>query len=146
MDDTSLKLLWRGALGGLLGAPLFLVGLALNDKFRLGYVRYGGALQIAALPYFVPVGAALGAVTGGIIWILAPRVKIDLSPIIRAGIGACFILLLVGVIRLLSNSENSGLIPPTPTEALANGLLYVTSFEVLPGLMARTKNVRVVRG
>lgn len=146
VDDTSYKLLWRGALGGLMGTPLFLVGLALNDRFRLGYVRYGGALEISGLPYFLPIGAALGAITGGIIWIFAAKVKVNPSPIIRAAIGACFILLLFGSLRLISSNEDSGLIPPTPIEGLINGLLFVTSFGVLPGLMARSKNNRVVGG
>lgn len=148
MHDTSYKLLWRGALGGLLGTPLFLVGLALSDKFGLGYIRSGRPLEVLALLFFLPIGAALGAMTGGIIWVFVAKVKVNLSPIMRAAIGACFILLLFGVILLIAGNENSGLISPTSTsptliEALVNGLLYVTSFGVMPGLMARSKEDRV---
>lgn len=141
MNDTSYKLLWRGALGGLLGAPLFLIGLALNDKFRLGHVRYGGLLQIMALPYFLPIGAALGAITGGIIWLFTTKAKVNAPAIVRAAIGAGFILLLFGVVRLIKGEEASGLIPPTTVEALVNGLLFITFFGVLPGLMARPKKI-----
>jgi hypothetical protein len=57
-------LMWRGALGGALGAPIFLIGMALYEKLRIGYVVYAGALEIGALPIFLVIGAALGATVG----------------------------------------------------------------------------------
>ena len=138
--DRSYRLLWRGALGGILAAPLFLIGLALNDKFRLGYIRYSGVLQIAAIPYFVPIGAALGAIIGGIIWLIAIKGRANMPAIIRGLIGAVSILLLFGVIRLMRVEETNGFIAPTPTEALVNNTLFILFFGVLPGIMARSNN------
>ena len=60
-------LIFRGALGGLLGGLIFLIGNVLNDKFRMGYVRYGGAFQIMALPYFLIAGIILGSIIACII-------------------------------------------------------------------------------
>ena len=54
------KFVFRGALGGLIGGPLFLIGLTLHDFYRLGYTPYSGALQIMALPYMLVVGLVLG--------------------------------------------------------------------------------------
>jgi hypothetical protein len=132
-------LMWRGALGGALGAPIFLIGMALYEKLRIGYVVYGGALEIGALPIFLVVGAALGATIGVIIWGgVATLGRAKFPAIIRAIIGASFILIFLGVTHLLSSEANSGLIPPT-MEALVNVLLYVASFGVLPGLAARPR-------
>jgi len=58
------KLIFRGALGGLIGGPLFLIGLTLHDIFRLGYTPYGGFLQIMALPFMLVGGLILGSIIG----------------------------------------------------------------------------------
>jgi hypothetical protein len=58
------RFVFRGALGGLIGGPLFLIGLTLHDFYRLGYTPYNGALQIMALPYMLVVGLVLGSLTG----------------------------------------------------------------------------------
>jgi hypothetical protein len=137
---TNARLIWRGALGGALGAPLFLIGLALHDKFRMGYVPYGGGLEIIALPTFLLVGAAFGAVTGGIIWILVAMIGTARLPaIMRAIIGGSFTLIVLGVLQILRSTANSGLIPPTPMEAVINVLMYIASFGALPGIAARPR-------
>jgi hypothetical protein len=138
--DISYKLLWRGALGGLLGAPLYLIGVALNDKLRLGHVRYGGAAQIISLPPFMILGAAMGAITGGIIWLLVAKFRINLPMIIRGVVGICLALVLFGVMHSVRSEEYSGFKPPTTIETLINGLFFLLCFGALPGLMALTKS------
>lgn len=44
-DFSNIALVWRGALGGVLGAPVFLVAFVLYEKRTTGYVAYGGALS-----------------------------------------------------------------------------------------------------
>ncbi|HEY2974101.1 MAG TPA: hypothetical protein VGJ48_16415, partial [Pyrinomonadaceae bacterium] len=58
------RLIFRGALGGVVGGPLFLIGLTLHDILRLGYTPYGGILQIMALPYLLGLGLVLGSIIG----------------------------------------------------------------------------------
>jgi hypothetical protein len=133
-------LMWRGALGGALGAPIFLIGMALYEKLRIGYVVYGGALEIGALPIFLVIGAVLGATIGVIIWGgVATLGRAKFPAIIRATIGALFILIFLGVIQVLSSEANNGLIPPAPMEAWVKVVLYVVSFGALPGIAARPR-------
>jgi hypothetical protein len=136
-NQTNYKLLLRGALGGTLGAPLVLIGAALNDKFRLGHIRYNGALEILALPYFLPIGAALGAIIGGIIWIVAAKVKANPPAILRAIIGPCLLVFLYFIQLLVGGEDNRGLIPPTRVETAINAFLILLFFGILPGIMAR---------
>lgn len=72
--DSFLKYahLARG-IGGALGAPIFLVATALYEKRTTGYVAYGGALQIQALPAFLLFRAVAGAAIGGIILAVATK-------------------------------------------------------------------------
>jgi hypothetical protein len=140
LKKTNVRLLWRGAFGGALGAPVFLIGLALHEKLRTGHVAYGGALEVIALPTFLLVGAAFGAVIGGIIWASVRMIGTARLPtIIRAIFGASFILILFGVLQMLRGEANSGLIPPTPMEAMINVLLAIVSFGALPGIAARPR-------
>ena len=131
----------RGAVVGALGGPLFLAGVALSDKLRLGYIPYGGMLEIAAVPTFVVLGTAFGSVVAIIFWILA-RKAIYPSGVLRAIIGATIPLTLVTVPNLLRSGENTGLKPPTPTEAITNVLLYIVCFGALPGIAAYAKTKR----
>lgn len=71
--SSNMRLIWRGALGGALGAPIFLVATALYEKRTTGYVAYGGALQIQALPAFLLFRAVVGAAIGGIILAVATK-------------------------------------------------------------------------
>ena len=136
----NIRLIWRGALGGALGAPIFLIGLALHDKLRLGHVPYGGALEFVALPTFLLIGAIFGALIGGIIWVIETKLRRSRIPaIIRALIGAAFILLVVAAVQLLRTDDNGGLIPPTIGEVLVNLLMYVACFGALPGIAARPR-------
>ena len=131
------RLIWRGALGGALGAPFFLIGFALHEKLRIGYVPYGGGLQLIALPTFLLAGTVFGTLIGGIIWVVVAKVRSgNLPAIVRAIIGSSFILFVLGVFQLRSE-VNSGLVPPTPIEVLVNVLLYIGSFGALPGIAAR---------
>ena len=131
----------RGAVVGALGGPLLLVGVVLSDKLRLGYVPYGGLLEISAVPTFVLVGAVFGSVVAIIFWTLA-RKAIYPSAVVRVVIGSAIPLTFVTVLNFLRSGENSGLNPPTPTEAITNGLLYIVCFGALPGIAAYAKTER----
>ena len=75
---------------------------------------------------------------GGIIWVFVRLIGTARLPaIIRAIIGASFILILLCLRQLLRSEVNSGLIPPTPMEAVINVLMYIVSFGALPGIAAR---------
>ena len=140
LKKTNVRLIWRGALGGTLGAPLLLTGLALHEKLRMGYIPYGGGLEIIALPTFLLVGAVFGAVVGGVIWIFVRIIGAAKLPVMmRAIIGAAFLVIFISVSQMLRGKTNSGLIPPTPLEAIINVLLYITSFGALPGIAARPR-------
>jgi hypothetical protein len=141
-------LMFRGALGGLLGGFIFLIGNVLNDKFRMGYVRYGGALQFLALPYFLLAGIIVGSIIACIIWAISAKWGINLSAIPRAMIGASFIFLLVIFLYLISviQGEHNTLIPPTPMEEFIDRIMYITFFGALPGIFARPKNTSKTEG
>ena len=140
----SAQLIWRGALGGTIGAPMFLIALMLHELFRMGNVAYGGALAIMALPQFILIGIIFGAVIGGIIWVLVARPTTGTLPTtIRAIIGASFVLVVLLILQLVRHGENDGLIPPTPMEAFMNLLMYVGAFGVLPGVTARPRMLQV---
>jgi hypothetical protein len=139
LKKTNARLIWRGAFGGALGAPVFLTGLALNEKFRIGHVLYGGALEVVALPTFLLVGAVFGAVIGGIIWASVRIIGTARLPtIIRAIFGASITLILFGIFLMLGSGANRG-IPPAPMEAMINVLLFIVSFGALPGIAARPR-------
>lgn len=129
---------FRGAVVGALGGPLLLLSSVLSDKLRLGYVRYGGLLEIAAVPTFLLVGAVYGSVVAIIFWILA-RKAIYPSSVVRAIIGSAIPLTVVTVPNLWRSGENTGVYPPTPIEAITNVLLYTVCFGALPGIAAYAK-------
>jgi hypothetical protein len=130
------RLIFRGALGGVVGGPLFLIGLTLHDILRLGYTPYGGILQIMALPYLLGLGLVLGSIIGCMVWALAGKAKIHLSAIVRAILGAGFVFLLFGLIHLISE-ERRGVYPGTLMEQLINGAMFVTALGALPAILAR---------
>ena len=138
-NKRNAALLWRGALAGALGGPLCLLGVALVEKLRLGYVSYGGVLEILAVPTFLLVGAVYGTVVALVLWILALR---DVYPpaFVRAILGASIPFLFVTILNVARSGQNTGLYPPTPMEAFANAVIYCTAFGALPGLAARPKN------
>jgi hypothetical protein len=43
-DFSNIALIWRGALGGVLGAPVFLVAFVLYEKRTTGYAHVGHLL------------------------------------------------------------------------------------------------------
>lgn len=128
-------LLWRGLIGGLVGGPLFLLGIALVEKARVGHVPYGGALEILAIPVALVLGAMYGLAVGFALWMLARR---DIFPraIVRAIIGASVPFVVIATVNLIRSNQPTGLYPPTLIEAFANGLVYVTCFGALPGILA----------
>ncbi len=129
---------FRGAVVGALGGPLLLLGLFLSDKLRLGYVPYGGLLEIAAVPTFLLVGAVFGLVVAIIFWILA-RKAIYPSSVVRAIIGSAIPLSFVIVSNLARSGENTSVIRATAGEAITNVLLYTVCFGTLPGVAAYAK-------
>ena len=113
-------------------------GLVLSDKLRLGYVPYGGALELVAVPVFLLVGAVYGLVVAIIFLVLALK-AIYPSRVVRAIIGSVIPFVFVTVTNLVRSGENTGVYPPTPTEAVTNVVLYVVCFGALPGIAAYTK-------
>ena len=93
IDFSNLALIWRGALGGVLGAPVFLAALVIHEKRTTGNVAYGGVLQIQALPMFLLFGASVGAAIGGVILLVVTKLRrTKLPAVIRALIGVSFSL------------------------------------------------------
>src|SRR5437870_9416509 len=137
-NKRNAALFWRGALAGALGGPLCLLGIALVQKLKLGYIPYGGMLEIAAVPTFLLVGAVYGGVVALVLWILALK-NVYPRAIIRAILGASIPFLFVTILNMARSGQNTGLYPPTPMEAFANALVYITSFGALPGIAARPK-------
>ena len=138
-NKISIDVIWRGAVGGALGAPILLVGLILRDKLVMGHVPYGGALELIGLPAFLLFGAIVGTLIGAIFWVLVAKTGIKLPAIIRAVMGICFVLLVRWFLIALKDDTTGGLVPPSPTEAVTNMMLYVGSFGALPGVMARPR-------
>ena len=136
-------MIWRGAVGGALGAPILLGGSMLRDQLEKGYVPYGGALEVIGLPLFVFFGAMVGTLIGSIFWLLHLKTGIKLPAVIRAVIGICVVLLVHGILNAIKTEATSGLNPPSRIEALTNMMLYVGSFGALPGLMASYKTNQV---
>ena len=140
-DGDDFSCLVRGAVAGALGGPLLLAGVALSEKLRLGYVIYGGGLEIAALPYSVLFGAVFGSVVASIFWLLA-RKAIYPTWVVRAIIGAAIPLVFITFVNSFRNGVSSGLNPPTLIEAITNVVLYVVCFGTLPGIAGYSKAQR----
>lgn len=98
---------------------------------------YGGAFHIMAIPFVLVLGVILGSIIGCMMWIIRAKAGINLSAIVRAIMGAGFLLLLSTLRNLIAGEENSGLIPPTPLELLINGAMFFTFFGALPAILAR---------
>ena len=129
------RFVFRAAVGGLIGGPLFLIGLTLHDFYRLGYTPYSGALQIMALPYLLVVGLVVGSLTGCIVWIIECKAKVHLSMILRAILGAAFVFILVGLVQMLV-ADGKWHAPSDRIESLINGLVLVTALGSLPAIIA----------
>src|SRR5690349_18368279 len=87
---------YRSVFIGALGGLLFLLGFALSEKLRLGYVPYGGALELVAVPVFLLVGAVYGLVIAIIFLVLALK-AIYPSRLVRAIIGSAIPFVFVTV-------------------------------------------------
>jgi hypothetical protein len=137
----NLGFIWRGALGGILGAPLASIGLMIQEYARLGYVPYSGFLEIMTIPVFVVVGLVLGSAIGLILcllvsWLGAARFHF----LVRAIVGAIFVLAAMLVFRLLRDGGNNGFAPPTAMELFVQIVIYTTTFGILPAIFARPIN------
>ena len=130
------RLIFRGALGGLIGGPLFLIGLTLHDIFRLGYTPYGGFLQIMALPYILVAGLILGSIIGCMVWIIECKAEIHPPMIVRAILGAGFVFILFSVIHVL-REDNKWHATPGRMESFVNGVMFLTSLGALPAILTR---------
>lgn len=130
------SLIFRGALGGLIGGPLFLIGLTLHDIFRLGYTPYGGFLQVMALPYMLVGGLILGSIIGCMVWLIECKAEIHLPLILRAILGATFVFILFGVIRVL-REDNKWHAAPGRMESFVNGVMFLTTLGALPAILTR---------
>jgi hypothetical protein len=128
--------IWRGSIGGALGAPVLMVSMILRDLLVKGHVPYGGALEILGLPPFLLFGVIVGTLIGTIFWVLQAQTGIKLPALIRAIIGMCFVLLVHQIVNTIMNGTDSGLAPPSPIEAFTNMTLYLGSFGALPGVIA----------
>src|SRR5215470_18820972 len=96
----NLRMIWRGALGGLVGAPFASVALMLQEYFRLGYVPYSGVLEIMALPFFGVIGLVLGLVIGIVLWLLVSWLgAARFNFLVRAIVGAIFVVVVIVVWR-----------------------------------------------
>jgi len=131
--------IWRGSVGGALGAPIIMVSLILRDLLVKGHVPYGGALEILGLPPFLLFGVIVGTLIGAIFWVWLAKTGIKLPAVIRAIIGMCFVLLVHQIVNTIMNRTDSGVSPPSPIEAVTNMLFYLGSFGAIPGVMARCK-------
>ena len=136
----NLALLWRGAWGGILGAPLASIGLMIQEYTRLGYVPYSGYLEIIAIPIFAVVGLVLGAITGFILWLLVLWLgPAKLHFLVRAIVGAIFVLWVLLVSMPFLREGNNGFTPPTRMELFVRIVIYTTAFGILPAIFARPR-------
>jgi hypothetical protein len=133
---SILRLIFRGALGGLIGGPLFLIGLTLHDIFRLGYTPYGGFLQIMALPFMLVGGLISGSIIGCLVWIIECKPEIHLPMIVRAILGASFVFILFSAISVLME-DNKWHPAPSGLESFVNGVMFLTTLGVLPAILTR---------
>lgn len=130
------RLIFRGALGGLIGGPLFLIGLTLHDIFRRDTTPYGGFLQIMALPYMLVGGLILGSIIGCMVWIIEYKAEIHLPMIVRAILGASLVFVLFSVIHVLREA-NKWHAPPSRMESFVNGVMFLTTLGALPAILTR---------
>lgn len=127
-------MIWRAAVGGVLGAPIFLGGMIVRDLVVKGQVPYGGGLEILGLPVFLFFGVVTGALIGFVLWVLVATTGISFRAIVRAVIGICLLLLVHFIINGFHAA--SGAATPSSAEAFTNMLLYCGSFGALPAVAA----------
>lgn len=127
----------QGALSGLIGGLLYLVGDIFNELLRLGYVPYGGALQVMAIPFAIVSGAICGVVIGFVIWLLTAKFGFELPLAVRATIGVLFIVFILTMSYLLWGDPYVGYNTPPLINQFLGTTLGVLLFGALPGIIAR---------
>lgn len=127
----------RGALAGLIGGLLYLIGDIFNELLRLGRVPYGGAMQIMAIPFVAVAGVICGVIVGFTIWVLAEKLGIDLPTPVRATIGVLFIVFILTVSYLVWGDPYVGLNTPPLINQFFGTTLGVMLFGALPGVAVR---------
>jgi len=133
---------FRGVLGGLIGGPLFLIGLTLHDFYRLGYVPYSGFFEIIPVPYMLVAGLILGSIVGCLVWVIECKAKIQLPIIGTAILGSGFVFILVSLFGVLIQDDGKWHPRSEPIEAFVDGLMFVTTLGALPAILARPKSAQ----
>ena len=128
--------IWRGAVGGAVGNLLFLLYGALSYKFTLGHIPYP-QLFILAIPMYLVIGAAIGAVIGIIIWGCLIKSGRNIGAVVRACIGMGSVIIIGLLMSLISKEDSRGLVPPSLAYRIVTGILAVLVLGALPGLVAR---------
>ena len=122
-------------MGGLIGGPVFLLGLTLHDILRLGYTPYSGVLQLMALPLMLVIGLVSGSIIGCTAWVIQSKFRIQLPMLVRAILGAAFVFLSVTVIQQLFGKDQ-GYKTPIDAEWIVNAVMFVTALGALPAVLA----------
>ncbi|HEY5885179.1 MAG TPA: hypothetical protein VIT88_10855 [Pyrinomonadaceae bacterium] len=131
------RLMVQGALSGLIGGLLYLVGDIFNQLLRLGYVPYGGALQVMAIPVTIVAGVFCGGVIGFVIWLLTAKFGFELPLAVRATIGILFIVFILTMSYLFWGDPYVGYNTPPLINQFLGTTLGVMLFGALPGIIAR---------
>ncbi len=131
------RLILRGGLSGLVGSLLYLIGHALNERLRLGYVPYGGAMELMALPYVAAAGIVCGSLIGFLLWAIANKLDLQLPGYLRAIVGVLFLLFSWVALYLYWGPSETRLIPRPLINQFIEGALGLTLFGALPGVAAR---------
>jgi MFS family permease len=136
-QKRNAMLILRAAVGGVVGAVLYLIGEVILQKLTKGFVPWSGALHVMALGFLVPIGFVMGSFIGFIIWAITTKAKVQLSGLIRATIGGVFMVFLSTPIYLIWGSENTGLNRPSLLEQFVSSTMSFAFLGALPGLVAR---------
>lgn len=120
----------------MIGGLLYLIGDIFNELLRLGYVPYGGALQIMGIPYVAVAGVICGVIVGLIIWSLAEKFGFELPAVIRATIGVLVIVFVSTLFYLVWGDPNIQLNTPPLINQFFGVTLRVLCFGALPGIAA----------
>jgi hypothetical protein len=127
----------RGALSGVVGDLLYLIGNIFNELLRLGYLPYGGALQVGAIPSVAVAGVICGVILGFIVWLLVEKLGFELTKPIRATIGVLFIVFILTASYLVWGDPYVGFNTPPLINQFLNTTLGVMLFGALPAVVAR---------
>lgn len=126
MKSSSLKLLWRGALGGAAGGLLWvllLASYARRDAYTLS------AFFLAAL-FVVPVSAAVGTVAGWVVMELHAITEKSYGLLMRAVIGVVCSAVVASIVWAFVNMIKTG------EEPIAWRIKYWLSFSIIVGVVA----------